>query len=59
MMTMSGKVLSERLDVLRLTFYTAPISCMCLTPFFVAKEVRRDNPHALVPACSTQCFPVT
>lgn len=40
MMTMSGKILSERLDVLRLTFYTAPVSCLCLLPFFKYKEVR-------------------
>ena len=40
MMTMSGKILSERLDVLRLTFYTAPVSCLCLVPFYINKEVR-------------------
>lgn len=39
MMTMSGKILSERLDVLRLTFYTAPVSCLCLVPFYINKEV--------------------
>lgn len=39
MMTMSGKVLSEKLDVLRLTFYTSPISCLCLLPFYYFREV--------------------
>lgn len=39
MMTTSGRVLSERLDVLRLTFYTAPVSCACLVPFYLTKEV--------------------
>lgn len=39
MMTMSGRVLSERLDVLRLTFYTAPVSCLCLLPFYSWQEV--------------------
>ncbi len=40
MMTFSGKVLSEKLDVVRLTFYTAPVSLCCLAPFFWAREVR-------------------
>ena len=39
MMSMSGKVLSEKLDVLRLTFYTSPISCLCLLPFYYLREV--------------------
>ena len=39
MMTMSGRVLSEKLDVLRLTFYTAPVSCLCLLPFYKWQEV--------------------
>lgn len=33
MMTFSGKVLSEKLDVVRLTFYTAPVALSCLAPF--------------------------
>ena len=44
MMTMSGKVLSEKLDVLRLTFYTSPISCLCLLPFYYFKEVCSQHP---------------
>lgn len=40
MMTTSGRVLSERMDCLRLTFYTAPVSCVCLVPFYIFKEVR-------------------
>lgn len=39
MMTFSGKVLSEKLDVVKLTFYTAPVSLACLAPFFWAYEV--------------------
>lgn len=31
---------SEKLDVVRLTFYTAPVSLFCLAPFFWAYEVR-------------------
>ncbi|KDD72440.1 hypothetical protein H632_c3342p0, partial [Helicosporidium sp. ATCC 50920] len=34
MMTFSGKLLKEKLDIVRLTFYTAPISLACLLPFF-------------------------
>ena len=36
MMTTSGRVLSEKVDVLRLTFYTAPVSLAALLPAFVA-----------------------
>lgn len=39
MMTFSGKLLSEKLDVVRLTFYTAPVSLACLTPFMVYMEL--------------------
>lgn len=39
MMTFSGKLLSEKLDVVRLTFYTAPISLFCLAPFMVWREL--------------------
>ena len=38
MMTFSGKLLSEKLDVVRLTFYTAPISLACLLPFMLWRE---------------------
>lgn len=40
-MTFSGKLLSEKLDVVRLTFYTAPVSLACLAPFFWAYERER------------------
>lgn len=33
------QVLSEKLDVLRLTFYTAPVSCGALLPVFLLREV--------------------
>lgn len=35
MMSTSGRLMSEKIDVLRLTFYTAPISCFILIPFYV------------------------
>lgn len=38
MMTFSGKVLNEKIDVVRLTFYTAPVSLACLMPFFLFFE---------------------
>eukprot|EP00884_Botryococcus_braunii_P008683 jgi/Botrbrau1/17816/Bobra.0127s0061.1 len=38
MMTTSGKVLSERVDALRLTFYTAPVSLLALLPAFYLRE---------------------
>jgi len=41
MMTFSGKVLSEKLDVVRLTFYTAPVSLTCLAPFYMIYERQR------------------
>ncbi len=34
------QVLSEKLDVLRLAFYTAPISCSVLLPLYIFREVR-------------------
>lgn len=39
MMSTSGKVLSEKVDVLRLTFYTAPISLLALLPALYLREV--------------------
>jgi drug/metabolite transporter (DMT)-like permease len=39
MMTFSGKLLSEKLDVVRLTFYTAPVSLLCLAPFMIWMEL--------------------
>ncbi|CAL8467409.1 g6947 [Coccomyxa elongata] len=46
MMTTSGRVLSERMDCLRLTFYTAPVSCVCLVPFYLFKESERLSEYA-------------
>ena len=40
MMSMTGRILSEKIDVLRLTFYTAPVSCALLLPVFFIREVR-------------------
>lgn len=39
MMSMTGRLLSEKIDVLRLTFYTAPVSCLLLLPVFLTREV--------------------
>ena len=39
MMSTSGRILSEKLDVLRLAFYTAPVSCIALFPFCYYQEV--------------------
>ncbi|WPT11487.1 Putative sugar phosphate/phosphate translocator [Picochlorum sp. SENEW3] len=39
MMTFSGKLLSENLEVVRLTFYTAPVSLICLSPFTACVEM--------------------
>ena len=38
MMTLSSKLLSQKFDVIRLTFYTAPVSLMCLIPFMLRTE---------------------
>lgn len=40
MMSTSGRLLSEKLDVLRLAFYTAPVSCIALFPFCYVREVK-------------------
>lgn len=40
MLSMAGLVLSEKLDVLQLTFYTAPVSCAMLLPFYLIREVQ-------------------
>jgi hypothetical protein len=39
-MSTAGRVLSEKMDVLQLAFYTAPVSCCVLLPFFWFLEVR-------------------
>ena len=39
MMSLSGKVLSEKVDVLQLTFYTSPISFLAILPAFLYREV--------------------
>ncbi|KAK9832050.1 hypothetical protein WJX81_002190 [Elliptochloris bilobata] len=38
MMVTAGKIMSEKVDALRLTFYTAPSSCAVLAPFFYGRE---------------------
>ncbi|KAK9807025.1 hypothetical protein WJX72_010960 [[Myrmecia] bisecta] len=46
MMTTASKILSEKLDVLLLTFYTAPVSCCVLMPFFYSRELDRFRVYA-------------
>ncbi|KAI3431814.1 hypothetical protein D9Q98_010567 [Chlorella vulgaris] len=38
-MTVSSKLMSEKLDVVRLGFYVAPVSLACLLPFFLMYEL--------------------
>ena len=38
------QILSEKLDVLRLTFYTVPVSCGALVPVFFLHEVGTQLP---------------
>ncbi len=45
MMSFAGKVLSEKIDVLQLAFYTAPVSSCVLLPFFWILEVGHSNLH--------------
>ena len=40
MLSTAGRLLSEKMDVLQLTFYTAPVSCVMLFPFYLIREVR-------------------
>ena len=47
MMTTSGRVLSEKMDVFRLSFYTAPVSCIALLPFVYLREVRFGGKRAI------------
>ena len=43
MMSTAGRVLSEKMDVLQLAFYTAPVSSCVLMPFFWFLEVRSSR----------------
>lgn len=40
MLSTAGRVLSEKMNVLQLTFYTAPVSCAMLFPIYLIREVR-------------------
>lgn len=46
---------SEKLDVVRLTFYTAPVSLTCLAPFFLYYEVGGWLVH-LPMGCYPRCL---
>lgn len=65
MMSTTGKVMSEKLDVLRLAFYTAPVSCAILLPLFYIREVRTTHQKILTTAmaveqhCMSRQYPQT
>ncbi|GAB4821694.1 hypothetical protein N2152v2_008740 [Parachlorella kessleri] len=46
MVTFSSKLLSEKLNVLSLAFYTAPVSLLCLLPFVVVYELQHFSVYA-------------
>ncbi|PNH12388.1 putative sugar phosphate/phosphate translocator [Tetrabaena socialis] len=47
MMSSIGKLLTEKLDVLRLTFYTAPLTLCVLVPFFNKLEAASFKTYSL------------
>lgn len=51
-----GRVMSDKVHVLCLIFYTAPVSCATLTPFFLLKEVKIDIQAFLfrLPSCKDE-----
>lgn len=51
---MCMQVLREKMDVLRLTFYTAPVSVGILVPFFLATELRKLMSYGCAGFCSHQ-----
>ncbi len=40
MSSLTGKLMSEKIDALRLLFYMAPTSCIILLPLYLWREVR-------------------
>ena len=56
MMSMTGRILSEKIDVLRLTFYTAPVSCALLLPVFFIREVGCPARMQLLPGARPLSF---
>ena len=53
MMSTAGRVLSEKIDVLQLAFYTAPVSSCVLLPFFWFLEVRKRPSRSIKEAEQT------
>uniref|UniRef100_A0A061RPI7 Drug metabolite transporter superfamily n=1 Tax=Tetraselmis sp. GSL018 TaxID=582737 RepID=A0A061RPI7_9CHLO len=47
MLSTSGKLLSEKLDVLRLTFYTAPVTIVSLFPCYLILEHKRLQAYGI------------
>lgn len=67
MMTFASKLMSEKLDVVRLTFYVAPVSLVFLAPFFWVFERERFLAYwplnsrgasliMLVSSCNAVCY---
>ena len=56
-------MLSEKIDVLQLTFYTAPVSCLMLFPFYLYREVccylGNYNTQPTASKWTIRIFPVT
>ena len=52
MMSMSGKVLSEKVDALQLAFYTAPVSFSAIMPVFLYREVTFWTRKAIFEVCA-------
>lgn len=44
MLSTAGRVLAEKMNVLQLTFYTAPVSCAMLFPVYLVREVLAASP---------------
>lgn len=53
MMTISGRVMTSKIDSIRLTFYTAPVSVMALLPFALYQESSAFEEYYSVNATST------
>ena len=48
MMSSIGKLMSDKVDALRLTFYTAPLTCIVLLPFYLSLEDKKYRDYQAV-----------
>ena len=48
MMSSIGKLMSDKVDALRLTFYTAPLTCIVLLPFYLSLEDKKYRDYQTV-----------